>query len=145
MKQTEKDSGNRLARRISWLMVPVDLAPIAWQINNAQFYNPGQGIQQPNPFYLRFGPAGTGKQAPPGIIVNELLTDINDWYYGVDTSDVPIFEVAYIDGISTPQIFLADLQTQGTQFTNDQIQYKAKFPFGGAILDFRGAGKSVVP
>jgi hypothetical protein len=145
MKQTEKDSGNRLARRISWLMVPVDLAPIAWQINNAQFYNPGQGIQQPNPFYLRFGPAGTGKQAPPGVIVNELLTDTNDWYYGVDTSDVPIFEIGYIDGVSTPQIFLADLQTQGTQFTNDQIQYKAKFPFGGAILDFRGAGKSVVP
>jgi hypothetical protein len=145
MKQTEKDSNNRLARRISWLMLPVDLAPIGWQINNAQFYNPGQGIQQPNPFYLRFGPAGTGKQAPPGIIVNELLVDINDWYYGVDTNDVPIFEVGYIDGINTPQIFLADLQTQGTQFTNDQIQYKAKFPFGGAILDFRGAGKSVVP
>ncbi|MFL6310589.1 MAG: hypothetical protein ACJ71W_00660 [Terriglobales bacterium] len=145
MKQTEKDSGNRLERRISWLMVPVDLAPIAWQINNAQFYNPGQGIQQPNPFYLRFGPAGTGKNAPPGIIVNGLLTDTNDWYYGVDITEVPIFEVGYIDGINTPQIFLADLQTQGAQFTNDQIQYKPKFPFGGAILDFRGAGKSVVP
>ena len=79
------------------------------------------------------------------MIVNELLTDTNDWYYGVDVTDVPILEVAYIDGVSTPQIFLADLQTQGTQFTNDQIQYKAKFPFGGAILDFRGAGKSVVP
>jgi hypothetical protein len=145
MKQTEKDSGNRLARRISWIMVPVDLAPIAWQINNSQNYNPGIGIQQPNPFYLRFGPAGTGKQAPPGVIVNELMTDTNDWYWGVDTTDVPVLEVAYIDGVSTPQIFLADLATQGTQFTNDQIQYKAKFPFGGAILDFRGAGKSVVP
>jgi hypothetical protein len=145
MKQTEKDSGNRLARRISWLMVPVDLAPIAWKINNSQNYNPGVGIQEPNPFYLRFGPSGTGKQAPPGIIVNELLTDTNDWYYGVDTADVPILEVAYVDGISAPQIYLADMQTQGTQFTNDQIQYKTKFPFGGAILDFRGAGKSVVP
>jgi hypothetical protein len=145
MKQTEKDSGNRLARRISWLKVPVDLAPLAWQINNSQNYNPGQGIQQPNPFYQRFGPAGTGKQAPPGIIVNELLADTNDWYYGVDNTDVPVLEIAYVDGISTPQIFLADLQTQGTQFTNDQIQYKTKFPFGGAILDFRGAGKSVVP
>jgi len=145
MKQTEKDSGNRLARRISWIMVPVDLAPIAWQINNSQNYNPGVGIQQPNPFYQRFGPPGTGKQAPPGVIVNELLTDTNDWYYGVDVTDVPIFEVGYIDGIPTPQIFIADMQTQGTQFTNDQIQYKEKFPFGGAILDFRGAGKSVVP
>jgi hypothetical protein len=145
MKQTEKDSGNRLARRISWVMVPVDLAAQAWKANNSQNYNPGSGIFEPNPFYQRFGPPGSGKQAPPGIIVNELLTDPNDWYYGVDVADVPIFEVGYIDGISTPQIYLADMQTQGTQFTNDQIQYKPKFPFGGAILDFRGAGKSVVP
>jgi hypothetical protein len=145
MKQTEKDSGNRLAQRISWLMVPVDLGPAAWQINNAQFYNPGQGIQQPNPFYLRFGPAGTGRMSPPGIIINELLTDTNDWYYGVDSTQIPILEVAYIDGVSTPQILLADLATQGTQFTNDQVQYKVKFPFGGAILDFRGVAKNVVP
>jgi hypothetical protein len=145
MKQTEKDSGNRLAQRISWLMVPVDLAPAAWQINNAENYNPGVGIQQPNPFYLRFGPAGTGRMSPPGIIINELLADANDWYYGVDSTQIPILEVAYMDGISTPQILLADLATQGTQFTNDQVQYKVKFPFGGAILDFRGAAKNVVP
>lgn len=144
MKQTEKDSGNRLGLRISWIMVPVDQAAVAWQINNSQNYNPGPGLAQANPFYLRFGPAGTGKMSPPGIIVNELLTDTNDWYYGVDGKDVPIVEVAYIDGLSTPQILLADMPTQGTQFTNDQVQYKVKFPFGGAILDFRGVGKQVV-
>ncbi|MFL6313721.1 MAG: hypothetical protein ACJ71W_16615 [Terriglobales bacterium] len=145
MKQTEKDSGNKLEKRISWLMVPVDLGPAAWQINNAQFYNPGQGIQQPNPFYLRFGPAGTGRMSPPGIIINGLLADTNDWYYGVDNIEVPILEVGYMDGIETPQILMADLSTQGTQFTNDQIQYKVKFPFGGTMLDFRGVGKNAVP
>jgi hypothetical protein len=143
MKQTEKDSGNRLGMRISWIMVPVDLAAIAWGINNSEEYNPGPGLKVGNPFYQRFGPVSPGQAAPPRVIVNELLTDPNDWYYGVDTSQVPTLEVAYIDGISTPQIFMADLQTQGTQFTNDQIQYKAKFPFGGGILDFRGVGKSV--
>jgi hypothetical protein len=145
MKQTEKDSGNRLPYRISWIMVPVDLANVAWQINNSQNYNPGPGLQQANPFYLRFGPAGTGKQAPPGVIVNELLTDTNDWYYGVDATEVPILEIGYIDGLNTPQIYMANTATQGTMFTNDQVQYKVKFPFGGAILDFRGAGKQVVP
>lgn len=145
MKQTEKDSGNRLPYRISWIMVPVDIASIAWQINNSETYNPGPGLNQANPFYLRFGPAGTGKQAPPGVIVNELLLDANDWYYGVDVSEIPILEISYIDGLNTPQIYLANLPTQGTQFTNDQVQYKVKFPFGGAILDFRGAGKQVVP
>jgi hypothetical protein len=145
MKQAEKDSGNRMAQRISWLMVPVDLAPVAWQINNAQLYNPGQGIQQPNPFYLRFGPAGTGRMSPPGIIINEQLADANDWYYGADSTQVPILEVAYMDGIDTPQILMADMQTQGTTFTNDQVQYKVKWGFGGTMLDFRGVGKNVVP
>lgn len=145
MKQTERDSGNRLPYRISWLMVPVDLAPLAWQINNAEIYNPGPAINVPNPFYRRFGDPGTGANAPKGVIVNELLTDTNDWYWGIDVSEIPAFEIAYMDGISTPQILLADLPTQGTQFTNDQVQYKAKFGFGGAILDFRGVGKSVVP
>lgn len=145
MKQTEKDSGNKLARRISWLMVPVDLGPVAWQINNAQYYNPGVGIQQPNPFYLRFGPAGTGRMSPPGIIINEVLTDANDWYYGADNTQVPILEVGYMDGNPNPEIVLADLATQGTQFTNDQVQYKVKFPFGGTMLDFRGVGKNVQP
>lgn len=145
MKQQEKDSNNRLPFRISWLMVPVDLAPLAWQINNAEIYNPGPAINVPNPFYRRFGDPGTGANAPKGVIVNELLTDTNDWYWGVDVNQVPILEIAYLDGIANPQILLANMATQGTQFTNDQVQYKVKFAFGGAILDFRGAGKAVVP
>lgn len=145
MKQTERDSGNRIAQRISWLMVPVDLAATAWQINSAEKYFIGPNMQVPNPFYKRFGTPGTGDEAPKGIIVNELLMDTNDWFYGVDASYLPSLEIAYLDGISTPQIFLADLQNVGTMFTNDQIQYKAKFAFGGTILDFRGAGKSAVP
>lgn len=144
MKQTEKDSGNRLPYRISWIMVPVDLSAAAWAINNSQEYNPGPGLKVANPFYQRFGPAGTGKVSPPGIIINELLTDPNDWYYGVDSTQIPIFEVAYMDGVDTPQVFLADSPTMGTNFTNDQIQYKVKFPFGGTMLDFRGVGKNVV-
>jgi hypothetical protein len=145
MKQTEKDSGNRLAQRISWLMVPVDLTAVAWEINNGENYNPGPGITKPNPFYKRFGEPGSGANAPKGVVVNELLTDTNDWYFGVDVSEVPALEIAYLDGIASPQIFLADLQTQGTQFTNDQIQYKSKFAFGGTILDYRGVGKAAVP
>ena len=145
MKQTEKDSGNRLPYRISWLMVPVDLGPLAWQINNAQIYNPGPAINVPNPFYRRFGEPGTGVNAPKGVIVNELLTDTNDWYWGVDASAVPTFEVAYMDGISTPTVLLANDPRFGTMISNDQLQYKVKFAFGGAILDYRGVGKNVVP
>jgi hypothetical protein len=54
-------------------------------------------------------------------------------------------EIGFLDGVQQPQIFLANLPTQGTQFTNDQLQYKVKFVFGGAIVDFRPVAKNVVP
>jgi hypothetical protein len=69
---------------------------------------------------------------------------VNDWYYGTDASAVPTIEIGFLDGFAEPQILLANLPTQGTQFTNDQIQYKVKHVYGGDIVDFRGAGKSVV-
>jgi len=143
MKQQEKDSGNRLGFRIQWIMVPVDLAAQAWQVNSSPTYNPGPGVQQANPFYQRFGPLGPNGEAPKGIIVNELLAAPHNWYYGVWPSNIPFLEIGYLDGVEEPQIFLAGLATQGALFTNDQIQYKAKFVFGGAITDFRPVGMNL--
>jgi hypothetical protein len=130
MKQTEKDSAKRLGLPLTWLMVPIELKSTAYQIN--------QNNEGTNQWFHRFG------ENNERIIVNELLTDVNDWYYGTDASNVPTIEIGYLDGVEEPQILLANLPTQGTQFTNDQIQYKVKFPFGGDIIDFRGAGKSVI-
>ena len=79
------------------------------------------------------------------IIVNPLLTDSNDWYGGCFPSSAPFLEIGFLDGYQMPQIFIANLPTQGTQFTNDQLQIKAKFVFGGKPIDFRGTFKEVVP
>jgi hypothetical protein len=127
-KQAEKDSGNRLGLPLEWIMVPIDLEPTARQINN--------NMTGTNNWYQRFGPNGEN------IIVNPLLTDVTDWYGG--TFQAPFLEIGFLDGYQTPQIFIANLPTQGTQFTNDQLQYKVKFVFGGDIIDFRGAFKEVV-
>ena len=142
MTQTEKDSGKPLGFRLNWLMVPPALRATAVKINKAEFYNPGPMIQEPNPYYGAFG-APTDPN-PKGIIVNELLTDATDWYWGTDQSNAPFLEIGYLSGFETPQILLASLPTQGTLFTNDQIQYKAKFVFGGVPIDYRSVGKSVV-
>lgn len=145
MKQQEKDSGNRLGFRIQWIMVPVELAAQAWQLNNSQAFNTGPQVNTANPFYQRFGPAGPNGETPKGIIVNELLTAPHNWYYGVWPANVPFLEIGYLDGLEQPQIFLANLPTQGAQFANDQIQYKTKFVFGGAVTDFRPVGMSATP
>jgi hypothetical protein len=129
-KQSEKDSTNRLGLRLWGIMVPPDLEPTARQINN--------NMSGTNNWYQQFGANGER------IIVNPLLTDVTDWYYFCDPSIAPFLEIGFLDGYQTPQIFIADLATQGTQFTNDQIQYKVKFVFGGKPIDFRGVGKEVV-
>jgi hypothetical protein len=129
-KQSEKDSTNRLGLRLFGLMVPVDLRPTALDINGVNAVG--------NHFYQYFG-ANNER-----IIVNPLLTDVNDWYGFSDPAAAPFLEIGFLDGYRTPQIFIANLATQGTSFTNDQIQYKVKFVFGGAPIDFRGIFKEVV-
>jgi hypothetical protein len=129
-KQSEKDSTNRLGLRLWGIMVPPDLEPTARQINNN---NTGT-----NNWYQQFGANGER------IIVNPLLTDVTDWYYFCNPSIAPFLEIGFLDGYQTPQLFIADLAAQGTQFTNDQIQYKVKHVFGGKPVDFRGVGKEVV-
>lgn len=129
-KQTEKDSGNRLGLTLDWIMIPIDLRPTAMQINRNQ-----TGV---NNWFQKFG------QNDENIIVNPLLTDVTDWYGGCFPLSAPALEIGFLDGYEMPQIYLANLPTQGTQFTNDQLQYKAKFVFGGKPIDFRGVFKEVV-
>jgi hypothetical protein len=131
MKQTEKDSGERLGLSLDWLMVPIELKNVAIQINQTN-------TAGANAFYQRFG-ANNER-----IIVNEKLTDATDWYYGTLPNNAPFLEMGFLDGIVEPQIFLANNPVVGAMFTNDQIQYKVKQVFGGAFIDYRGVGKQVV-
>jgi hypothetical protein len=129
--QTEKDSGEVLGLPLEWLMVPIQLQAAARAINQCD-------TAGSNSFFHRFGVNNER------IIVNAKMTDANDWCFGTSSDNAPFLEIGFLDGIKQPQIFLANLPTQGTAFTNDEIQYKVKFAFGGAIIDYRGAGKSVV-
>jgi hypothetical protein len=131
-RQTEKDSTEPLGLSLDWIMVPPELESTAGQINQTD-------TAGSNAFFHAFG-ANNER-----IIVNEKLADTNDWYYGSNQANAPFLEIGFLDGIRQPQIFLANQPTVGTQFTADQLQYKVKFVFGGAIIDFRGVGKNVVP
>jgi hypothetical protein len=129
-KQSEKDSGNRLGLTLDWIMIPIDLRPAAMQIN--------RNMLATNNWYQKFG------VNEENIIVNPLLTDVTDWFGGSFSSAAPFLEIGFLDGYQTPQFFIASSQTYGAQFTNDQLQYKVKWPFGGKPIDFRGVFKEVV-
>lgn len=129
-RQTEKDSGKSLGLLLNWIMVPPELESTAIAINQTNTAGSNQ-------FFQAFG--GNNER----IIVNEILTDTNDWYYGAKQEDAPFLEIGFLDGIRQPQIFLANQPTVGLQFTADQLVYKVKYVFGGAIVDFRAVGKNV--
>jgi hypothetical protein len=131
LTQTEKDSGEPLGLPLDWLMVPPALAATARQINQTN-------TAGSNAFFQRFGVSNER------IYVNEKMIDVTDYYYGTSQNNAPFLEMGFLDGIENPQIFLANQPTIGTQFTADELQYKVKFPFAGAIIDFRGVGKHVV-
>ncbi|HEX4039070.1 MAG TPA: hypothetical protein VHX37_13500 [Acidobacteriaceae bacterium] len=131
LTQTEKNSGEPLGLPLDWVMVPAQLKTTAIQINQTN-------TAGSNAFFQRFG-ANNER-----IIVNEKLTDVTDWYYGTQQNNAPFIEIGFLDGIENPQIFLANQPTIGTQFTMDELQYKVKMVFAGAIVDFRGVGKNVV-
>ena len=71
-------------------------------------------------------------------------TDANDWAVTADPNDIPIIELGFMDGNEEPELFMQDNPTQGSLFSNDQIKYKIRHVYGGAVLDYRGAQKNVV-
>jgi hypothetical protein len=123
---TKTSSGNPIRFPLEWIMVPPALEPTARQINRNQTGT--------NNWFNMFG------EGNENIIVNELLTANSTtlYYGGCFPERAPFLEIGFLDGIRHPHIFLANLPTQGTLFTNDEIQYKAKFVFGGAPVDYRG-------
>ncbi len=131
MTQTEKNSGEPLGLTLDWLMVPPQLAATARQINQTN-------TAGSNAFYQRFGVNNER------IIVNEKLTEVDDYYGGTMQDKAPFLEIGFLDGIEQPQIFLANQPTIGTQFTADELQYKVKMAFAGAIIDYRGVYKQIV-
>jgi len=131
-KQSEKDSTNRLGLTLDWIMIPVDVRPTAMQIN--------RNMTGTNNWYEKFG------ENEENIIVNPLLAEANlhSWYGGCFPSSAPFLEIGFLDGYQTPQLFIASDPRFGTQFSNDQLQIKVKFVFGGKPIDYRGVFKEVV-
>jgi hypothetical protein len=71
-------------------------------------------------------------------------TDANDFVTSADVRDIPIIELGFMDGQEEPELFIQDNPTQGSLFSNDQIKYKIRHIYGGAVAEFRGLQKNVV-
>lgn len=133
LKQAEAGSSKRLGIQPRYLVVPVDLEQTAYELT-ATDREVGNGNNTLN-FARTWGLS---------TIVVPYWTDANNWYLVADKSSVPTIEIGFLGGREEPELFLADAPTVGSMFTNDQLVWKIRHIYGGAVLDFRGFYGAIV-
>ena len=127
-KQVEKDSGKRLGITLRHVAVPGDLEEAAYNLF-VRNTNLDESFTQ---------------SRKPKVHVVDYWTDANNWYATADNSQCPLIEIGFYGGNESPELFVQDLPTQGSLFTNDQIKYKIRHIYSGAVRDFRGFDGSIV-
>lgn len=134
LKQTEFGSLEVLGIAPRYLLVPPDLEPTAWGL----VVSPSAGV---------FVPTAAQQQNIQTweIIVVKTWTDTNNWWLVADPNDIPTIEVGFLDGKDTPELFVQDMPNVGSMFSNDQLTYKIRHIYGGAVLDYRGFYGAIVP
>jgi hypothetical protein len=153
-KQTDPN-GNRIGLKPAMLLIPADLALTARRIINstlvpmAGFYQSGNTTAT-TPVNHGFG----GANVLEGIVdpvVEEYLTDVNDWYLFARPSEAPVLGVGFLNGKDTPDLMLKDpgmrLVLGGSDpysMEFDEIVWKVRHEWGTALLDWRGVVKAVV-
>jgi hypothetical protein len=130
-KQAEPTSAAKLAIRPSFCLVPIELERTALSI-----------FEQPwsvEATYHYLEPrAGTSR-----VIVVPEWTDANNWAAAADPNDCPGISIGYRYG-REPELFVADDQTIGSMFTNDEMRIKCRYLVAVGVADWRPLHKSNV-
>jgi hypothetical protein len=133
-EQTDMSSGKRLGLTAKWLWVPPDLEELAFQLTNSDKAEPDANLasqaEPAAPNYIK----KIGIQA----VTVDYWTDADDWWLTADIADTPMIEVGFLDGREDPELFVQDQPNVGSLFSNDQITWKLRHIYGGAVLDYRG-------
>ena len=77
-------------------------------------------------------------------ITYDYLTDANDWWAVADPSRVPTIVMGFLNGMQSPELFLQQDPTVGSNFTADKTAAKCRIIYGGAVLDHRAFYRQVV-
>ena len=109
-----------------YLVVPIDLEAAAEVILKTKFI-PGSEHNDINTEYNK----------AEILLCPYLRSDTNNWYLVADPRKWDTIELGFVQGKQKPQLLTADAPTVGAMFTNDQIRYRARHEYGGAVTDYR--------
>jgi hypothetical protein len=129
--QTELDSGKKIGIKPKYLLIPGDLDKTAYELTTTAY-----GLNNPVPAFHQTW------QIEPLTIAH--ATDANNWYLIADPMEYPTIEIGFLHGMEEPELFVSDLPTQGSYFTNDQIRYKIRHEYDGDVLDHRSFVGAIV-
>lgn len=133
LDKTELSSGKKLNIAAKYLIVPTALDKVAYDLIAAPR---NSDFDPTSPDYTR--------TLQLELIVDNLLTDANDWFLAASPNEVEGLEVGFLDGKEVPEFFTQDQENVGTVFTHDKISFKWRHVYNGAILDYRAFDGSIV-
>jgi len=102
---------------------------------------PGSAVNDIN-FLQREATAGRIVQHP--VPASYLGGDTNNWFLVADKADIPVAELAFLNNQQNPEILVQDNPLVGNVFTRDNIRFKVRHEYSGAVLDFRGLQGNIV-
>lgn len=129
-KQVRLSSNKRRGVTPRHLLVPVDLQEAAFDAFRRDQNNDPDFVQT----------------VQPQVTVVDYWTDANDWCTVADPMDLPVLEIGFLDGREEPELFVQDMPNVGSLFSNDQVTWKIRHIYSGAILPEgeKGTTKAVV-
>ncbi len=123
----------QLGLLMKYLVVPIELQNTALILRNSDKV-PGGNLNDDNTLKGLFE-----------IITSPFLRgDANNWYITGDPQQLEFIEVGFVEGREEPVVLLQDQPNVGNVFARDNIKYKVRHEYGGAVIDFRGFVGSLV-
>jgi hypothetical protein len=113
------------------LIVPAELEELGWRLTSIQMHA-ASNRDATEPSFTR------QRVGLDTLIVLPYWTDTNNWWLVANPREIPTIEVGFYQGRQEPELFVADNPTVGSMFTADKIDYKIRFIWGAAVLDYRG-------
>lgn len=126
MRQTEPGSGDPIGTQPALLAVPFEVEETAVNLFR-------RGTNQDKSFI---------QSLPIEVLPIWYWTDANDWCVVADPAVLPCIEIGFLEGNDEPELFVQDRPSVGSLFSNDQMTFKIRHIYGGAVIDYRGLYKS---